>query len=84
MEQLQVPAELPVVTRLGLLGTLEVLREFLLGWEGGPVDALQLLVLLVAAMVSTGDREELERLQLGRIPDVGAGAEVDELTVLVE
>jgi hypothetical protein len=63
---------------------VEVVREFLLGGEGGAVDALELLVLLVAAVVGAGDGEELERLQLRRVAHVRAGAEVDELAVLVE
>jgi hypothetical protein len=41
---------------------LEVLGEFLLGGEGGAVDALELLVLLVAAVVGAGDGEQLEGL----------------------
>jgi hypothetical protein len=39
------------------------LLEFVLRGVGGAVDALELLVLLVAAMVGAGDVEELERLR---------------------
>ncbi len=83
-EELQVPAELAVVAVLRLLDLLEVLGQLLLGREGGAVDALELLVLLVAPVVGAGDREELERLQLGAVAHVGARAEVHELAVLVE
>ena len=76
--------ELAVVAVLGLLGLLEVLGELLLRREGGAVDALELLVLLVAAVVGAGDREQLERLQLRGVAHVGAGAQVHELAVLVE
>jgi hypothetical protein len=61
---------------LGLLELLEVLGEFLLGREGGAVDALELLVLLVAAVIGAGDGEELEGFQLGGVAHVRAGAEV--------
>ncbi len=83
-EELQVATELAVVAGLGLLDALEVLREFFPGREGGAVDALELLVVLVAAVVGAGDREQLEGLQLARVAHVGARAEVDELAILVK
>src|ERR1017187_396495 len=83
-EKLQVPAELPVVAMLCLLDLLKVLAQLLPGREGGPVDALELLVLLVSAVVGAGDREQLERLQLRAVANVRAGAKVGKLAVLVE
>jgi hypothetical protein len=83
-EELQVLPELAVVAELGLLGLLEVLGELLLRRERGPVDALELLVLLAAAVVGAGDREQLEGLDLGGVAHVRAGAQVHELAVLVE
>jgi hypothetical protein len=83
VEQLQFAAELAVVAELGLLELLEVVGEFFLGREGGAVDALELLVLLVAAVIGAGDGEELEGLQLGRVADVRAGAEVGMNSPLV-
>ena len=50
-EQVEVAAELAVVAALGLLDPVQVLLERLLGLPGGAVDALELLVLLVAAPV---------------------------------
>src|ERR1700685_621010 len=73
-----------MVAVLRLLDLLEVLGELLLRGEGGAVDALELLVLLVAPVVGARDREELEGLDLRAVPDVGARAQVHELAVLVE
>jgi len=84
VEELELLAELAVVALLGLLGAGEGLLELLLRGEGGAVDALELLVLLVAAVVGAGDVEQLERLDLRGVAHVRAGAEVDELAVLVE
>ncbi len=59
---------------------LEVLLELLLGEEGRAVDALELLVVLVALPVGAGDGEELEGagLDLARGGDVRPAAEVVE------
>ena len=65
-----------MVAQFGLLHLGEVIGEFLLGREGGAVDALQLLVSLVTAVVGTGDRKEFESLQLRRVADVRAGAKI--------
>ena len=70
--------------RLGFLGADDGLLEFVLGRVGSAVDPLQLLVLLVATVVGAGDVEEFERLDLRRVTDVGTGAEVDELAVLIK
>src|SRR5690606_23703556 len=82
--ELEVLAELTVIAELRLLHPVEVLRELVLRWKRGAVDALQLLVLLVTAMIRARDGEQFERLDLLRVPDVGACAEVHELAVLVE
>ena len=63
-EQVQLLAQLAVVALLGLFELLEVLVQVLLAEEGGAVDALQLLVVLVALPVGAGDGEQLERLDL--------------------
>ena len=60
-EQVEVAAELAVVAALGLLDPVQVLLERLLGLPGGAVDALELLVLLVAAPVRRGAAHQLER-----------------------
>ncbi len=84
VEKLEFLAELAVIAELRLLELHEVVGEFLLRRESGAVDALELLVGLVAAVVGAGDGEELEGLQLGGVADVRAGAEVGELAVGVE
>ena len=58
---------------------VEVLVQFLLGEERRAVDALQLLVVLVALPVGAGDREQLERLDLRGVRHVRAAAEIDEV-----
>ena len=64
-EQFELLAQLAVVAALGFFQPVEILVEILLRKEGGAVDALQLLVLLVAFPVGAGDGEQLERLDLG-------------------
>ena len=59
-EQVEVAAELAVVAALGLLDAVQVLLERLLGLPGGAVDALQHLVLLVAAPVRRRRPHQLE------------------------
>ena len=78
-EEVELLAELAVVALLGLFDLLEVLFQVLLGEERGAVDALELLVLLVALPVGAGDREQLERLDLRGVRDVRPAAEIDEL-----
>ncbi|AIY17733.2 Serine phosphatase RsbU, regulator of sigma subunit [Pimelobacter simplex] len=60
-EQVELAAQLAVVTALGLLEPVQVLVERLLARPGGAVDALELLVLLVAAPVGRGAAHQLER-----------------------
>src|SRR5438309_5428365 len=73
-----------MVAEFGLLLALKVLREFFLRGEGGAVNALELFVLLTAAMIRAGDGEEFESFQLRRVANVRASAEVDELAVLIK
>ncbi len=77
-EEIEFLAELPVVAFLRFFQSGEVFVEFLFGEPGGSVDALQLLVLLVALPVGAGDRQQLERLDFRRVRDVRTAAEVDE------
>src|ERR1017187_5162155 len=77
-EEVELLAELAVVALLGLFHLFEVGVEFLGGEEGGAVNALELLVVLVALPVGAGDTEQLEGLDLRGVGDVGAAAEIDE------
>ncbi|KAG1243083.1 hypothetical protein G6F65_022641 [Rhizopus arrhizus] len=55
-----------------------------LGRPGGAVDALEHLVLAVAAPVGAGHLHQLEDLQLARGGHVGAAAQVDEIAFAVQ
>jgi hypothetical protein len=80
-EQVQRLAQVPVVAALGLLELGEVALQLLAGPEGGAVDALQHLALLVAAPIGAGGGEQLVVLQPARVRHVRATAEVDERPV---
>ena len=73
-----------MVARLDLLEPLEVRVEILGVEECGAVDALQLLVLLVAQPVRARDGGDLEGLDAACGGKVRAAAEVSEAAVLVE
>ena len=78
-EEIQLLAELAMVALLRFFELVEVLVEFFFGEPGRAVDALQLLVLLVALPVRAGDREQFERLDFRGVGNVRAAAEIDEL-----
>ena len=82
-EEVELLAELAVVALLGLLEHVEVGIEVCLLLEGRAVDALQHLVVLIAAPVSTSDAHELQGLDLARRDDVRASAEIRELALRV-
>ena len=83
-KEVELFAEDAVVAGLDLFKVLEVGVEIFLVEEGGSVDALELLVLLVAEPVGAGDGRDLEGLDAGGGGNVRAAAEVGELAVLVE
>ena len=62
MKEVELLPELAVIAWSSLLQPLEVGVEIGLGVEGGPVDARQLSVLLVAAPVRPREARELDRL----------------------
>jgi hypothetical protein len=73
-----------MVALLGFFQHVQVgVEVFLLG-PGRAVDALQLLVAMVAAPVGAGHLHQLEDLELGRGRHVRAAAEVDEITFAVQ
>src|SRR5690606_35809540 len=84
VEEAHLLADAAVVALARFLDLGEVGLELLLRGKRGAVDALELLVLLVAAVVGAGDGEELEGLDLLGVADVRARAEVEELAVAVE
>ncbi len=84
MEKLQIPAELAVIAQFRLFELCEVGVELGLRRERGAVDPLKLDVVLVPAVIRAGDVEQLERAGGGGGLHVRAGAQVDELAVLIE
>ena len=84
VEQVEFLAEPAVVALFGLLDALDVLVQLLLVGPGRAVDALQLLVLGIAAPVSARQLRELEDLEEARVRHVGAAAHVDVFLVVVQ
>ena len=84
VEQVEFLAEPAVVALLGFLDAADVVVELLLVGPGRAVDALQLLVLGVAAPVGAGQLRELEDLEETRVRHVRAAAHVDVLLVVVQ
>ena len=83
-EQVELLADLAVVALLRLLEPVQVGLERRLVGEAGAVDALEHPVLLVAAPVGAGDREQLEGLDLAGRGDVRPAAEVGEAALAVD
>ncbi len=78
-EQVELGTKTPVVASLCFFEPWQVLRQRLVRFPCGPVDALQLLAVLVATPVGAGDALELEVPEIAGRRDVGAPAQVDEL-----
>ncbi|MND64873.1 hypothetical protein D3C80_562220 [compost metagenome] len=84
MEQAQALADLAVVAFFGFFDALDVGSQLLLVGPGGAIDALQLLVLRVAAPVGTGNLGQFEGLEEARVGHVRAAAHVDVLLMEVQ
>src|SRR5690606_30855186 len=83
-EQTHFLANAAMVTFFRLLKHGQVGVQFLLARKGRAIDALQLLVGFIAAVVSTRDGEQFERLDLFGVSYVGASTKVDELPIAIE
>src|SRR5215210_2135399 len=83
MEEIELRPEAAMVARPCLLEPLEVRVQIRLVVEGGPVDAGQLLVVLVAAPVRAGEAGQLDGLDRTRVLQVRTAAEVGELSLRV-
>ena len=81
LEKVERATDHPMVAPLGFLHPVQVGVELFLLEEGGGVDALQHLPLLVAAPVGAGGVQQLEVLEVRRVRDVRPPAEVDERPV---
>src|SRR6267143_1107863 len=77
-------AELTVVPLLRFLEHGEVVLEFLLCFEGGTVDSLQLRIVLVPLVVSAGHIGQLEGADVSRPHDVRAGAQIEKISVAIK
>src|SRR5690606_11018262 len=84
MEQVQLLADTAVIALLGFLDALDIRSQLLLVRPGSAVDALQLLVLRVAAPVGAGNPGQLERLEEAGIGHVRTAAHVHVLFMEVQ
>ena len=84
MVELELAAQFAVVAPLGLSQALEVRGQVVLGEPGGAIDALQLLVALVATPVHTGHALQLDGTQVAGVGDVGSATKVDEVARAVD
>ena len=73
-----------MIALLRFLQHREVIIEFLLGFERGAVNALELRIFFVALVVGAGHIRELERADVSRAHDVRPGAEIDEIAAAIE
>ena len=83
VEQLLLLADAAVIAHFGFFDALDVGLKLLLVGPGGAVDALQLLVLGIAAPVGAGNAGQLEGLQEARVGHVRAAAHVHVFLVVV-
>ena len=84
VEQVLLLADPPMIALLCFLDALDVGLQLLLVRPGGAIDALQLLVLGIAAPVRAGDAGELERLEEARVRHVRSTAHVHVFLVEVQ
>ena len=84
VEKIEFFGDLAMVTLLGLFNAGEIRLELFLVGPSSAVNALQLLIVSVAAPVSTGNLGQLECLQFTRAGDMGPATEIHPLTLLVD
>src|SRR5262249_2013101 len=85
MEEVELATQAPVIALLRLLELMQIGVERLLLGEGRAVDALELLVLGVAAPIGARHLHHLEGVaELPRRGQMRARTEVDELALLVD
>jgi hypothetical protein len=84
VEEVELAAELAMVALLGLLEHVQIALQLVLGRPRRAVDALQHLVLRVAAPVRAGNLHQLEVPELARARHVRTAAQVLERAFAVE
>ncbi len=82
-EEVELFSQFPVIPRLGFFDPAEILLKLLLRPECRSVYAGQHFVLLITVPVRTGKGEEFEELAASGMRNVGAAAEVNEVTLTV-
>ena len=84
VEQVELPAEAPVVALFRLLQHVQVGVQILLAGPGRPIDPLQHLVAAVAPPVGPRHLGELEHLQAAGRRHVRPAAQVDEAALAIQ
>src|SRR3546814_17574841 len=81
MEQVEIAADLAVVAALGLFEHVQVGVLVVFGGPGRDVDALEHLVVAVAAPIGAGHFHQLEDLEIARGRHVRPAAAADEIAL---
>ena len=84
MKQALLFGDLAMVALIGFFDAQDIRSKLLLVGPGGAVNALQLLVLRIAAPVGAGNAGQLERLQETRVRHVRPAAHVHVFLVVVQ
>ena len=84
VEQVQLLADLAMVALFGFFDTLDVCRQLLLVGPGSAIDALQLLILGIAAPIGTRQLGQLESLEETRVRHMWTAAHVNIFFVVVQ
>ncbi len=83
-EQLHLSPDAAMVALLGLLNAIKIRLQILLVRKSSAINALQHRILLVAAEIRPGDRQELDRPNLAAVLNVRAAAQIQEVADLVQ
>src|SRR5262249_4099182 len=84
MKEPELLAELAVIARFRFFDAPDVVLQILLIGPRRAVDALQHRVLFVAAPVSSGDRQKLERAEFTGRRHVRTAAEIEPLALAID
>src|SRR5690606_28059407 len=83
-DQIELLAEQAVIALLGFFDQRQVRVEVFLAEEGGSIQPLQLLAVLISLPVSAGDRQQLERADRAGRWHVRSATEIDEFPLPIE
>ena len=82
-EQIQLPAQLSVITFFSLFQISNVFIQFFLGGKGSAVNSLKHFILLAPAPVSARNAEEFDCFDFAGFLHMRTAAKIDEFTVFV-